>query len=139
MTTHLCSFVECAENHYKYGRECIASPVIFIVMLLGGIFVVVGVSIYIYLGYKRKQNDLVWHIQAEELDFNDPPDIIGQGKKFVNNKGRNEQSIDAHGTTNLNVISPGHLRGVRSCYPWTISWNQGSCEARAAAFHQRCW
>jgi len=73
-------------------------------MLMGGIFVVVGVSIYIYLGHKRKQNDLVWHIQAEELDFNDPPDIIGQGKKVIDVQGRNEQSIDTHDTINLNVI-----------------------------------
>jgi hypothetical protein len=86
MTSHLRCLLECAEGTYKYGRECISSPFIFIVMLLGGIFVVVGVSIYIYLGHKRKQNDLVWHIQADELQFNDPPDIIGQGKKYI--KGR---------------------------------------------------
>lgn len=43
------------------------------------VFLVVGTLIFFYLGYKKKQNDSVWHVLPEELHFNEPPEIIGQG------------------------------------------------------------
>jgi hypothetical protein len=73
---------ECAGNTFKVGSDCITSPLFFSI-ILGVVSVIVGLAIILYLGHKRKQNDLVWHIQADELQFNDPPDIIGQGKKDI--------------------------------------------------------
>ena len=70
------------------GNDCITSPLFFSI-ILGAVFVLVWVAIILYLGHKRKQNDLVWHIQAEELHFSDPPDIIGQGKEYTIREARN--------------------------------------------------
>ncbi|KAG7344748.1 family 3 adenylate cyclase [Nitzschia inconspicua] len=43
------------------------------------VFIFVGFSVFVYLGYKKQQNDQVWHINVEELHFNEPPEVIGQG------------------------------------------------------------
>jgi serine/threonine protein kinase len=32
-----------------------------------------------YIAYKKKKNDEVWHVSAEELHFNHPVEIVGQG------------------------------------------------------------
>jgi predicted Ser/Thr protein kinase len=31
------------------------------------------------LQYKKKQSDSVWHVSVDELHFNEPPEVIGQG------------------------------------------------------------
>ncbi|KAG7367635.1 adenylate and guanylate cyclase catalytic domain containing protein [Nitzschia inconspicua] len=43
------------------------------------VFIFVGFSVFLYLAYKKKQNDQIWHINVEELHFNEPPEVIGQG------------------------------------------------------------
>ena len=84
---------------------------------------VVWVAIVVYLGHKRKQNDSVWHIPVEELDFNDPPDIIGQGKQYITRGERCQQAITAEPTTYLPITSSVYFRGLRSGHSWSISWN----------------
>ena len=32
-----------------------------------------------YLGYRRRKHDEMWHIDHNELNFNHPVDVIGQG------------------------------------------------------------
>lgn len=38
-----------------------------------------GVAIFLFYENKRKQNDSVWKIDRSELQFADPPQVIGQG------------------------------------------------------------
>lgn len=40
---------------------------------------VAGVALFIFYENKRKQNDSVWKVKREELEFSDPPEIIGRG------------------------------------------------------------
>jgi guanylate cyclase len=68
----------CAGHTYEMGGTCMESPYFFLI-LFAAVFIVIGVLVFFYLGYKKKQSDTVWHINAEELHFNEPPEVIGQG------------------------------------------------------------
>ena len=68
----------CDSNTYAMGDRCVKSP-FFFVMIFGGIFIVIGILLFFYLKYKRKQSDSVWHINVDELVFDEPPQVIGQG------------------------------------------------------------
>jgi ABC-type phosphate/phosphonate transport system substrate-binding protein len=68
----------CAGHTYPMGVNCIESTSFFLV-IFSLVALVMGILVVLYLGYKKKQSDSVWHINVEELHFNEPPDIIGQG------------------------------------------------------------
>lgn len=68
----------CAGNTYELGGACLDSAYFFLI-IFALVFLVVGVLVFFYLGYKKKQSDSVWHINVDELHFNEPPEIIGQG------------------------------------------------------------
>ncbi|KAG7351597.1 adenylate and guanylate cyclase catalytic domain containing protein [Nitzschia inconspicua] len=68
----------CANNTYEMMGRCIESAYFFLI-IFSAVFIFVGFSVFLYLAYKRKQNDQVWHINVEELHFNEPPEVIGQG------------------------------------------------------------
>ncbi len=68
----------CAGNTYELTGSCLASASFFLV-IFSVVFVAVGIMLFFYLGYKKKQSDSVWHINVEELHFNEPPEVIGAG------------------------------------------------------------
>jgi hypothetical protein len=68
----------CAGHTYPVGNSCIDSTYFFLIIFFV-VFLVMGILVVLYLGYKKKQSDSVWHISVDELHFNDPPDVIGQG------------------------------------------------------------
>jgi len=68
----------CAGNTYEMGGTCLDAAYFFLI-IFALVFLVLGVLIFFYLGYKKKQSDSVWHINVDELHFNEPPEIIGQG------------------------------------------------------------
>lgn len=45
----------------------------------GGVIIVLVIAFAWYLERKKKQSDYIWHIQASELVFGDPPKVIGYG------------------------------------------------------------
>ncbi|KAG7339958.1 adenylate and guanylate cyclase catalytic domain containing protein [Nitzschia inconspicua] len=68
----------CENNTYEMMGSCIESAYFFFI-IFSSVFIFVGFSVFLYLSYKKKQNDQVWHINVEELHFNEPPEVIGQG------------------------------------------------------------
>lgn len=68
----------CAGNTYEMGGTCLESQYFFLI-IFAAVFIFMGVIIFFYLGYKKKQSDSVWHVSVEELHFNEPPEVIGQG------------------------------------------------------------
>jgi hypothetical protein len=60
------------------GSTCVQAEYFFLI-IFAAIFLVLGGLVLVFLGYKRKQSDSVWHISVDELHFNEPPEIIGQG------------------------------------------------------------
>lgn len=46
-------------------------PVLFVILVVAGL--------YIYQDQKKKRNDAVWLIQKEDLEYSDPPEVLGFG------------------------------------------------------------
>ncbi len=68
----------CAGNTYEMTGNCLDSAAFFLI-IFSIVFVAIGIILFFYLGYKKKQSDSVWHINVEELHFNEPPEVIGAG------------------------------------------------------------
>ncbi len=68
----------CAGQTYEMGGTCVKSTYFFLIVFTV-VFLAVGMLVFFYLGYKKKQSDSVWHISVDELHFNEPPEVIGQG------------------------------------------------------------
>ena len=62
----------------KIGDECVELGIFLSAVILPTVFLV-GIIVYFYLRYKRKQADSVWVIEPKELEFGDPPICIGRG------------------------------------------------------------
>jgi hypothetical protein len=68
----------CAGNTYEMLGSCVESAAFFVIIFSAAI-VIMSITLSIYLGYKKKQSDSIWHVNVEELQFNEPPEIIGAG------------------------------------------------------------
>ena len=68
----------CSDNTYELAGECIEA-VYFFIIVFSVVFIAMAIFVSFYLSYKKLQNDSVWHINVEELHFNEPPEVIGQG------------------------------------------------------------
>jgi serine/threonine protein kinase/ABC-type phosphate/phosphonate transport system substrate-binding protein len=68
----------CAGNTFATGGICMESPFFFLI-IFSAVFLVLGFFVFFYLGFKKQQSDSVWHISVDELHFNEPPEVIGQG------------------------------------------------------------
>lgn len=68
----------CANNTHELVGTCLES-VYFFLIVFTAVFIAMAILVFMYLGYKKKQNDSVWHINVDELHFNEPPEVIGQG------------------------------------------------------------
>jgi len=71
-------FCVCAGDTYEMGGNCLTSASFFIIVF-SIVFAFVGIILFFYLGYKKNQSDSVWHINVDELHFNEPPEVIGVG------------------------------------------------------------
>ena len=68
----------CSDNTYEMFGECIESAYFFLI-IFSCVFIGMVLFVWLYLRYKKHQNDSVWHINVDELHFNEPPEVIGQG------------------------------------------------------------
>ena len=68
----------CSDNTYEMMDACIESQYFFLI-IFSAVFLAMGIFVYCYLRYKRHENDAVWQIKVDELHFNEPPEVIGQG------------------------------------------------------------
>lgn len=69
--------VECVDA-VSIGSKCFPYDV-FLPSVLVPIFFLLGVAVHFYVEYRRKQADSVWLVQAEELHFDEPATVLGQG------------------------------------------------------------
>jgi serine/threonine protein kinase len=68
----------CGDNTIEIGKRCIPLGVILPSTLLP-IAALLTVLVYLYGEKKRKQADSVWKVTADELIFQDPPQVLGRG------------------------------------------------------------
>ena len=68
----------CMNNTYQMGNSCMESHFFFLI-IFASVFALLGVVLMFFLAYKKKQSDSVWHVGVDELQFSEPPDVIGQG------------------------------------------------------------
>jgi len=62
----------------EVGNNCVSYSVLIRYVLIP--FLIVGlVATYLYVEKKRRQADSVWEVKTAELNFDDPPEIIGRG------------------------------------------------------------
>ncbi|CAB9499064.1 activated protein kinase catalytic subunit alpha-1 [Seminavis robusta] len=43
------------------------------------VIIVIALGIYWYIEHKRRLSDAVWKVKADELEFDEPPEILGRG------------------------------------------------------------
>ena len=68
----------CSDNTIDMGGKCVSATIIAVVFSL--VFLVAAfIAGYFYLRYKNHKNDQVWMVGVEELHFDDPVEVIGQG------------------------------------------------------------
>ena len=68
----------CGGDTIQLGSRCVNSSVFFV--LIAAILLLVALEAgYCFIGYKRKQSDQLWLVNVEELHFDDPVEVIGQG------------------------------------------------------------
>ncbi|CAJ1941384.1 unnamed protein product [Cylindrotheca closterium] len=69
---------ECSSSAIDIFGECVSEGVF--AGVVSGICVMIGFVVALfYIAYKKKKNDEVWHVNVEELHFNHPVEIVGQG------------------------------------------------------------
>lgn len=68
----------CENNTYELGNGCVESHFFFLI-IFACVFAFLGLLVCFFLSYKKQQSDSVWHVGVEELHFNEPPEVIGQG------------------------------------------------------------
>ncbi|CAB9508702.1 Guanylate cyclase [Seminavis robusta] len=99
----------CAPGTYDVGDIC-KDTTIFMIIIFSCALVVFLVMFLAFLNYKRQKSDHVWHIGIDELQFDEPPEVIGQG--------------------GFGVLVPGLYKGTngKSSYNWVfaVPMSQGS-------------
>ncbi|CAB9496917.1 activated protein kinase catalytic subunit alpha-1 [Seminavis robusta] len=68
----------CDDGALEMGGSCVSSTAVFVSVSVLILIVAMSAGLW-YLGYKRKESDQLWHISEEELQFDNPPEVIGQG------------------------------------------------------------
>lgn len=68
----------CAGNTYEMADTCLKSSAYFMI-IFSALFVTIGTVLFFFLGYRKKQSDSIWHVNPDELQINEPPEIIGAG------------------------------------------------------------
>ncbi|CAJ1935034.1 unnamed protein product [Cylindrotheca closterium] len=68
----------CAEGTIHIAGQCMASGTFAAIVASVALLVVFQLG-GCYLSYKRRKNDEIWQVNHEELDFDHPVQIVGQG------------------------------------------------------------
>ena len=66
----------CADGSTEIAGNCVTSTILAIVFSIGGLLVA-SVLGYFYIQHKNHVNDMVWHVNPDELQFDDPMEVIG--------------------------------------------------------------
>lgn len=69
---------ECSSSTMDLRGKCVDSTIVAVVISILAVLVVLIVGVT-YVRYKNHKNDQIWHINIDELQFDDPVEIIGQG------------------------------------------------------------
>lgn len=68
----------CKGGNVTIGDHCLPLGVLFVIILAP--LVLIGlVFVYRYVEKKKREADLVWSVKKEDIHFDNPPTIIGQG------------------------------------------------------------
>ena len=68
----------CGSGTIDLRGKCVSSAIFFIVLSIFLVMVVLGVGLW-FLDRKKRQSDQMWLVNVEELHFDDPVEVIGQG------------------------------------------------------------
>ena len=68
----------CAANSVDIGGQCVSLAILLPAIILP-ILAIAAVALFFYIKRKHKVADSVWHVKEKELEFEDPPQIIGRG------------------------------------------------------------
>lgn len=68
----------CAANSVDIGGQCVSYAILLPAIILP-LLAIAAVGIFFYIKQKHKAADSVWHVKEKELEFDDPPQIIGRG------------------------------------------------------------
>lgn len=68
----------CMDGNVEIGGNCTSTTVLAVTFSILGLLAVVMLG-HIVIQHKNYINDLVWHVNADELHFDDPPVVIGEG------------------------------------------------------------
>lgn len=71
-------FCECPPGTIQISGDCIDSGT-FAAIASSVALVILAQFFFCYLRWRRKKNDEVWQVNHEELHFNHPVEVIGQG------------------------------------------------------------
>lgn len=68
----------CSADTYDVAGDCIDKQVFAIAGALTGV-VLLAILGFFYMRYKNKKADEMWQVELDELSFDDPVEVIGQG------------------------------------------------------------
>ena len=68
----------CSQGNVEISGTCVTTTVLAIA---GSVVAVIGIILagYFVIQHKNYINDLMWHVNADELRFDDPVEVIGEG------------------------------------------------------------
>ena len=69
---------ECSSSTYEVNGQCVDKSIFAIAGALTGCLVVI-VVFYFAMRYRARKNDEAWQVSVDELHFDDPVEVIGQG------------------------------------------------------------
>lgn len=68
----------CADGSMEIRGKCIESTITAVVISVLAVLLVSILGMF-YVRYRTHKNDEMWQVNIEELTFDDPPEVIGQG------------------------------------------------------------
>ena len=68
----------CLSGSVEVGGNCILQSVL-LPSILVPLAVILAIGMFWYVDRKRRQADTVWSVSKEELQFDEPPEILGRG------------------------------------------------------------
>lgn len=119
----------CGEGSMEVSGKCVESTIMAIVISIAAVILVTCLGIC-YVRYRNHKNDEMWQVNLDELTFDDPPEVIGQGSFGVvllgqyrgtkvalkralklSSRGSKQSSKNRSGTVNRSKLSGGHSKG----------------------------
>ena len=69
---------ECGADTVEIGNKCVDNTILAISGSLAGV-ILLAILGYFYISYRNRKNDQIWQVDLDELHFDDPVEVIGQG------------------------------------------------------------